>query len=169
MKGSRDNPCLWLESPQTGGPGTEHVHVLYKRQYEFDLSSSSPSSPGIGFKGEVKTDPLDRKPLFILMSFQVNSRDFYLDSVENLERDRSILSLVPVTMRAVSLGLTLLASYYFCHLGNIFCSFPLPIQEERHRVITVASCSPISIPTAPKAKPGWCVLRMHPIIKMVIY
>lgn len=127
VKGSCDNPWLWLESPWTGGPGTEHVHVLYK-QYKLELNSPSPSSPRTGFKGEVRMDPLGRKSL-ILQSFQVNRRDFYLDSVENVQQGRSILSLIRVTIRALSLGLTFYwtLQYIFttlgAHLVRFHCQF----------------------------------------------
>lgn len=70
-------------------------------------------------------DPLERKSLFILMSFQVNRRDFCLVSVERLEQDRSILSLIPVTIKAVSLGLTFywILEYAFPTLETYFVCF----------------------------------------------
>lgn len=84
-------------------------------------------------------DPLERKSLFILMSFQVNRRDFCLVSVESLEQDRSILSLIPVTIKAVYLGLTFYWNMLFPLWKHVlFVSIPDWRRE--------AQCDPRGIP-----------------------
>lgn len=116
-------------------------------------------------------DPLETKSLFILMSFQVNRRDFLLGKCRK-PGTRQIHFVSDTCYNKGSFPwphFLLDPRMRFSHFGNIFCLFPFLIREGRHSVIPVASRSPVGIPASPKAKPGWWMLHMHRTIKMVIY